>query len=141
MQSNGTLTQPFTIDIDYEKIIEYLIDSIADALTDALSDQINDINSYKLSTENDYLLTCSGTYDTNYSAKLYPATHDSPAECECKKHFEQLNSDKIKEYVNSKLPENLRNLITVSITENENDAKLKENEPDWDSMPGGHDDY
>ena len=141
MQSNGTLEQPFTINIDYEKIVQYLIDSIADTLIDSLSDQLDTINSCKLSTDNDYLITCSGTYDNNYSANSNPATRDLPAEYECTKHFEQLNSDKIKEYVNSKLPENLRNLITVSITENDNDAKLKELEPDWDSMPGGHDDY
>ena len=107
----GTCTQPFTIKVDVEKLVDYLTDKILEQATNVdidLDEAYIDIGE----------LVIKGNYYSPYEWEHYDATREEPAE-----------NDVEREYIGhigipESIPEEIRKLIRVlEIKEDEDEAE------------------
>ena len=144
-KSSGTLTQKFELIINIDNYIDELITNIITATESVIEDIAKNCNIDRNYSEEDFgEYQTNGTYDTTYSSEHFDGSWECPHEDSFDKMIESLDEDKINELVKIKLANELDvktiiDKLTLSITEDEDDIETEEYEPDWDSMPGGHD--
>ena len=144
-KTSGTVTQSFSVNVNVDSLINKLVEQIPQLVEDAIADQAGgcDIDDWEYDGE---YVSVSGKYTTGYSAVSYPATREDPAEYDETRDIDAINENKLIEYIKSHIEKQIDitdalDDISVSAYEDDTDAEYEEDEPDWDMMPGGHDDY
>lgn len=144
-KSYGTVRQKIDVSINILNIIEKIVDAISDTLIEAINQEASDceIDDYEFDGDN---VCYSGYYETDYSSTYYPGTRFDPPEYDEKRGIECLDEKTITEYIRNNIPKNIDitdiiDSLSVRISEDDDDSSYEEDKPDWDSMPGGHDDY
>ena len=140
-KSHGILTQPFSIDIDFEKLTTVIIEKITNGIETSINDQTSNCEIDSIEETDANCVSITGKYETPYTSTYYHSTHETPSELDISRTCECLIIEKILTAINNIMPEEFQNLIKINISENEFDATLEETMPDWDSMPNGYDDY
>ena len=107
----GTCRQKFTITVDAEQLIDYLVDKILAQATNVdyeLDEAYIDIDK----------LTIKGTYDTPYEWTHYDATRWEPAENDIEREY------MAPMVIPGTIPEEIRKLLkVVEVEEDEDDAE------------------
>ena len=122
-ETRGTVSQPFKIRIDTDKLMNFIAETIEEAIS---KDGFE-----KVSVEADYdpVLELSGSYETSYKSYYSPATRWEPAEYDLERKYLGGSEN----YLTNSLPEVLRSLVDiVEIEEVDEDADYQEPEPDED---------
>lgn len=144
--NNGTVRQKINVSVNTSIIIDQIIDDIAESILSAITEYTSDCNIYEDYEIYDNDVEFQGYYDTPYSERRYFDTDIDTAYCEIKKDIAELDNKIVTDHVKKHIIENtdiakLVKNLKVTIDENEDDAYYEPEEPDYDSMPCGHDDY
>lgn len=124
-ETTGIVTQKFRINVDIDKLTEYIVDNILDQINKAKEISFRvDLDEYYIEDDN---LEIVGTYDTNFKSYYSPATRYEPAEEDMQRFY--IGEDGVG--LLDTLPEDIRKLIDISkVEEDEDDADYKCDEPD-----------
>ena len=134
--TNGVVTQPVKIKIDYNKFIDLINSTVSDIIAQAIQNQTDthDGDIYESDDiDTDNTLNYDGYYTTSYSETSFEATYDSPAEDDIDKYISELNPNLIAKYIAEQLDDKVKlsQLIDISIEEDENNAQYEPNIPDY----------
>ena len=122
-ETRGTVSQPFKIRIDIDKLMNFIAETIEQAIS---KDGFENVS---VEADFDPALELSGYYDTSYKSYYSPATRWEPAEYDLERKY--LGGSE--SYLINSLPELLRDLVDiVEIVEVDEDADYQEPEPDYD---------
>jgi len=129
----GTLKQNFTIELNLEKLVEFIAEKIEEAISgdkafDSVELDIDDIDDW-------CSVNLSGSYETEYTHSWCEATRLDPPEDDMDREF--IGEDGVG--LLDLLPENLRGLVDLRVIEDEENVEFNDYEADPDSLPGGWD--
>ena len=126
--SRGSLTQPFRIEVDIEKLADYITDQILSRIADNKEIDCVDFDEWYLEDSN---LVINGSYDAEYVSCYVPATRYEPAEYDCERPW---IGDEGAGLLDT-LPEDMRKLVSINkVTEDEENCTYKDNAPDEDDI-------
>lgn len=146
-KTSGTLTQKITMSFDINTLLENIAEIIHEQVDNALDSIVDDHELDESYTIEDGQIIIEGNYKTSYTSTGYPATLTDPPEYDFSRTIDCLDADTIMKHIRDNiLPKHINSSdimknITLDIDESEDDVTYDEYEPDWDSMPGGHDYY
>ena len=124
--SRGTLIQKFEIEVEIDKLLDYITDSILGSVK--ATDDIDsvDFDEYYVKDTN---LIIDGSYEADYESHYYEATRFDPAEYDCNRPW--IGADGVG--LLDSLPEDIRKFINIShVTEDEDQCDYKDNAPDYE---------
>ncbi len=116
MYKEGILKQKFKINLDYDRLNEFIADKILKSIKD-------DVNNPELWIDNACsAVSLQGTYTTNYRSVWYEATRECPTEYQIDRDF--LSDTKENKWLLHYLPDEIKGLIdVVDIVEDEEDIE------------------
>lgn len=147
-RTTGTFKQPMNVRININKLYDKIQETICDLVIDYLHTIADDIDDGNIDIEFDdtdiniYNIIYKGAYIyTHLDATLLDPPEDDmehkPSRCD-------LTETDMQAYIQEHAPEWLKDFIQVANIDTDIDTEYVEEleyEPDWDTMPGGHDDY
>lgn len=105
MIKEGILKQHFSIKIDYDRLNEYVMDKMLESINDT-------VDNAELWVEDvDTEVILGGSYTTPYKEFYSRETREEPETDEIERQY--LNEDDYVEWILRKLPDNIKNLVTV----------------------------
>lgn len=147
MHKTGTFKQPVSITIDLSNLLDKIQETLQDLIIDYMKHTTNvDVDDIDIEFDGDDLIVnniiCTGEYSCIHSnATLTEPAYDDE---QFSPDLSSINKTDMTIYINQNAPEWLKNCITVrNIHIDINDIEISNEptwEPDWDTMPGGHDD-
>ena len=145
MKSYGKFIEPVSVSINIEQFCDYVQDTLKELVLDFLNDHADNASDNKcdIYIEDGILYINDLDIEGSYTSHYYPATLIDPPEydLEVTPDDDDLTGDDLQQYLMEHAPEWLRPYIShVKIAIDSEHREIKEYEPDWDSMPGGHDD-
>lgn len=116
MYKEGILKPKFKINLDYDRLNEFIADKILKSIKD-------DVNNPELWIADACpTVSLQGTYTTNYQSVWYEATRECPAEYQIDRNF--LSDTKENRWLLHYLPDEIKGLIdVVDIVEDEEDIE------------------
>lgn len=139
---SGTFSRPVSITVNIEALTSFIAEAITSIIAEGIAQQadIQDEPEYEWSDADEF--TVNTRYSGNYRNVHYDATLESPAEDNISYSVDELDMNKLQQHLTDNLPDNVKNFVKItSVWEDEDETDFEEYEPDWDMMPGGHDDY
>lgn len=125
-KASGVLRQKFKIQLDVEKLSDFIADKVIETIRNEKDRKGNTIFDAEL--DEAYFdidkLVITGSYDTGYTSYFCPATRWEPAEYDLEREY--IGKDP---WILSNLPKEIKDLLTVSdVDEDEDDMEFPENE-------------
>lgn len=144
MKTFGTFQQSLSVCINLNKLGELIENTLKELVTDYLSTVADDIDTDNIDIliEDDNLTIYDIRYTGSYTHTHYNATYTDPAEDDVtlSPDASDFDAKKLVTYINEHCPDWMKDMIAHANIDVDDDISFEESEPDWDSMPGGHDD-
>lgn len=145
MRKTGNFEQPITITLDISRIIEeirYILYTLIEEYISQIADDVN-IDNIEFEFDDDEIRISNISYKGVYTNTHFNQTYEDSAvdDYEFYPNEEEFTTKDMTKYINEHVPDWMKYMIKAkTINIDTNDVELSESEPDWDSMPGGHDD-
>lgn len=140
MTETGTFRKSAHVRINIEKLTNHIAQRITDFISDAVATQAETSSPADYEWNDADIFEVNVDYEGSYKTTRTNATREEPAYEDTEFKPETLDVDALKKYLSDRIPEHMKDLIEICSL-SESDIELTPDEPDWDSMPGGHDDY
>lgn len=146
MHTNGTFKQPFDVIIDIQKFYDFLEDTLRNLIEEYFASFADSASSedMEFEIEDNCIVLHNLSYTGSYTHTHFDGTHLDPPEddFELTPNGTDFREELLDKYLQTHAPDWLKPLIkTQSIRILDDYLELHESEPDWDSMPGGYDNF
>lgn len=142
-KKSGVIKQPFAITVNVDLFLEYISELVTEGIEGYFAKECIKVEDIEKDFEYGNDIVVTGNYKTEYTSEEYPQTYWNPGEYSEEREIKKLELEKIEYYLRSRLPDFLKEGISINSIDEDRDAEYKEYDiydyKDPDTMVGGHD--
>lgn len=143
----GKFTCPVCVAVNITKLNDKLSDIIATLISEAIQNQQDTDGDTDIEWEDFDRICINTSYNGSYSYIHYPGNREEPPKDDIQYHTDNIKIPELQSYIKDHIKEQIQPLLNdiselIEVTDCEeftDDITYEPDEPDWDSMPGGHD--